>query len=106
MPNTIMPYNGVYNSLTVSLNSANNGTGYTFFIDPDNVDNRTYIGYVRVIKADDVCYITLGNESNDQILMESGSWFNFPYHVGFNTIYVYNSASTVTNAKLVLLVTV
>lgn len=106
MANTNMPYNGVYNALVVDLTVAHTGDSYTFFVDPNEVDNRTYIGYIRVLRVDDVSYISLGEEGNDQIPMEAGSWFTIPYHVGLNTLYVFNSASTVANAILSLLVTV
>lgn len=102
----LLPYNGLYNVITVDLNTANNGTEYRVFHDPDNTSSNLYIGYVRVIKADDVCTISLGAADYDQIPMIAGSWFEIQYHRGFNTVYVTNPASSSSTAQLILLVTV
>lgn len=104
---TIMPYNGLYNVLTIDLTQANNGSEFDFFINPDGNTQDAYIGYVRVLRVDDACTISLGSASNDQIPMIEGAWFNLHYHLGISKIFVTNSASTKSGTvELQLLVTI
>lgn len=102
-----MPYNGFYNVLTVDLTTANTNKEFDFFLNTAQGNTQdAYIGYVRVIKADDVCSISLGSSSNDAIPMVAGDWFELHYHVGISKIFVTNPASTASVAQLVLLVTI
>lgn len=103
----LMPYNnnGFYNVLQVNLNTANNGTEYRFFTDSYG-NQANFVGYIRILRADDVCSIALGNPQNDRIPCVAGAWFTIPFMAGVQSIFVYNPASTNSNALLQVLVTV
>lgn len=110
----IVPYNGLYNVISVDLLTANNGTAYQFFVNPTTGLQDAYVGYVRVLRADDVCSFSLGSPSNDQIPVSSldggvlqDVWMNVHYHLGITTLYITNPASTQTGTpQLQILVTI